>query len=100
MKTKLLILGLITLGFGLINIFWYWPTSLGFTLENHPFPFQHLAEVIEERNGHTLIIRYIPIEAAIDDPYWLIWSLSLYFGIVVLSILGVVSLRRGMSNTR
>jgi hypothetical protein len=94
MNTRLLIIGLITLGFGLLNIFWYWPTSAGIALMNHPFPFQHLAEVIAEHGGHSIVVRHIPIEAAIDDPYWLIWSLSLYFGIVILSILGIRSLRQ------
>lgn len=73
--------------FGLVNIFWYWPTSVGVTLKNHPFPFQHLAEVIAERGGHTTVIRYFPIEAAIEDPYWLFWSLTLYTGIILTSIL-------------
>lgn len=69
MKHRILIIGVCLMAFGLINIFWYWPTSLGFTLENHPFPSQHLEEVIQERSGHTLVIRYMPIEAAMDDPY-------------------------------
>jgi hypothetical protein len=86
-NAKLLFSGIPMILFGIINIFWYWPTSLGFTLDNHPFPSQHLAEVIEERSGHSLIIRYFPIEAAIEDPYWLFWSLTLYAGIVLTAIL-------------
>lgn len=97
MNTKVLFLGIPMIIFGMINIFWYWPTSLGFTLENHPFPSQHLAEVIEERSHHTLIIRYLPIEAAMDDPYWLFWSLTLYAGIVLTTILVYSYMVKGKS---
>lgn len=87
MNTKLLFSGIPMILFGMINIFWYWPTSFGITIQNHPFPSQHLAEVIEERGGHSTVVRYLPIEAAIEDPYWLFWSLTLYAGIVLTVIL-------------
>lgn len=95
MKNKLLIIGLITLGFGLINIFWYMPYSLTLVFMNQPFPFQHLQDVeLHDGGGIGTSIWYEPFEAAKAKPYWLIWSLSLYFGIIVLSILGVRSLRQ------
>ena len=95
LKNKLLIIGLITLGFGLINIFWYMPYSLTLVFMNQPFPFQHLQDVeIHDGGGIGTQILYLPFEAIKTDPYWLIWSLSLYFGIAVLSILGVRSLRQ------
>lgn len=72
--------------FGMINIFWYWPTSMGITLKNHPFPFSHLAEVIAEKGGHSTVVKYLPIEAAIEDPYWVFWSLTLYAGIILIVI--------------
>lgn len=73
--------------FGIINIFWYWPISFGITVKNHPFPFQHLADVIAEHGGYSTVVTYFPIEAAMDDPYWLFWSLLLYTGIILTAIL-------------
>ena len=61
MKHKLLILGLLLILFGMINIFWYLPISIGVTLANHPFPFQYLERVTD--NGHTTEIIYLPINA-------------------------------------
>ena len=95
MKTRLLIIGLIALGFGLLNIFWYAPHSLALVFMNQPFPFQHLQNVeIREGVGISTQILYLPFETIKTDPYWLIWSLSLYFGIAVLSFIGVKSLRQ------
>lgn len=73
--------------FGIINIFWYLPISIGITLNNPPFPFQYLAGVIDEGGGHSLNIEYLPIKAAIENPYWLFWSLTLYAGIVLTAVL-------------
>jgi len=94
LKNKLLIIGLITLGFGLLNIFWYAPHSLALVFNNQPFPFQYLQNVEIHDGGKSMQILYQPFEAAKAEPYWLVWSLSLYFGIAVLSFLGVRSLRQ------
>lgn len=80
--------------FGLINIFWYLPISLGITLDNHPFPFQYLEGVTSEHGGHGMLITYSPIDSAIANPYWLFWSLSLYGGIVILAIVGIREFRK------
>ena len=61
---------------------------------NHPFPFQHLEEVEIRDSGISTSIHYLPFESAMADPYWLIWSLSLYFGIIILSIIGFKSFRQ------
>ena len=88
MKTRLLIIGIILLGFGLLNLFWYTPYSL--TLLNQPFPFDYLQEVeIHDGGGFGVSIWYEPFEVIKYYPYWLVWSLSLYSGIVILSILVV-----------
>jgi len=83
MKTRLLIvIGIVTLGFGLINIFWYAPYSLTLVFYNQPFPFPHLQDVeIHEGGGYGTTILYEPFVTAIQYPYWLVWSLALYGGI-------------------
>lgn len=83
MKAKLfLVSGIAALGFGLVNILWYLPHSFVLVLMNQPFPFQHLEEVqIHEGRGIGTGIHYQAFEAAVSDPYWLVWSLSLYVGI-------------------
>lgn len=85
MKTKFLIIGFGLLAFGLINLFWYVPISLGIALNSRPFPFQHLKNVTFSENGGTGIqIGYDPIHEAIVSPYWLVWSLALYAGIAII----------------
>jgi len=78
-------IGIVTLAFGLINIFWYSPYSITLVFYNKPFPFPHLQEVeIHEDGGIGTAILYDPFDTAIQDPYWLAWSLSMYDGIVML----------------
>lgn len=74
--------------FGLANFFRYMPISLA--LINLPFPFDHLQNVTPTENGVSTEIGYLPINEAIYDPYWLVWSLILYagIGIVVFDIWG------------
>ena len=81
----LIIIGIVLLGFGLINLFWYMPYSL--TLLNQPFPFDYLQEVeIHDDGGIGVSIWYEPFEVIKHHPYWLAWSLSLYSGLVILAI--------------
>ena len=83
MKTKLWIIGIILLGFGLLNLFWYTPYSL--ILLNQPFPFDYLQEVeIHDGGGFGVSIWYEPFEVIKYYPYWLVWSLSLYGGIATI----------------
>ncbi len=85
MKTRVLIIGIIMLVFGLINLFWYLPISFGITLMNTPFPFDHLYDVVQtEGKGISTQIGYMPIDEVINDPYWLVWSLALYGGIAMI----------------
>lgn len=82
MKTRLLITGIGLLVFGLANLFRYIPISLG--LINRPFPFEHLYNVVPTvGKGTGIQIGYLPIDEAVNDPYWLFWSLALYLGIIV-----------------
>lgn len=80
--------------FGLVNLFSYLPISLGVALQNRPFPFEHIQNVVPHNGGTSIEIGYLPIENAINDPYWLVWSLALYGGIVILSIIGVNEIRK------
>lgn len=85
MKTSFLITGFGLLVFGLINLFSYFPVSLGVALKNRPFPFEHIRNVVPtEGKGDSIEIGYMPIEEAINDPYWLVWSLALYGGIAII----------------
>lgn len=85
MKKNFLILGTGLLLFGLTNLLSYLPISLGVALMNRPFPFEHLHNVIPSIGKGTHIeIGYMPIDEAINDPYWLAWSMSLYAGIIVI----------------
>jgi len=85
MKSRLLIIGLGMLVFGLVNLFSYLPISFSPSLLNQPFPFEHLYNVIPtEGQGTRIQIGYIPIDEAINDPYWLVWSLALYGGIATI----------------
>lgn len=88
------------LGFGLVNFFWYVPYSLYFLFRNQPFPFEHLSNVeIHEGGGFGVQIGYLPFHEAWYDPYWLIWSMSLYSGIAILLFLGTRSAIRKRGNT-
>ena len=80
MKTRLWIIGVGFLVFGLVNLFRY--VSISLTLINLPFPFEHLYNVVpSEVKGTHIEIGYLPINEAINDPYWLVWSIILYAGI-------------------
>ena len=84
------IAGVLTLAFGLVNILWYAPHSLTLVFQNQPFPFEHLTNVeIHEGGGIGIQIGYLPFNEALFDPYWLFWSLSLYGGITILSLVGI-----------
>ena len=86
MKTRLLIIiGISMLVFGLVNLFSYLPISFSPSFLNKPFPFEHLYNVIPtEGRGTSIQIGYMPIDEAINDPYWLVWSLALYGGIATI----------------
>ena len=85
MKTRLLMTGIGFLIFGLANLFRYMPISHSPTFLNKPFPFEHLYNVVPtEGKGTSIQIGYLPIDEAINDPYWLVWSLALYGGIVMI----------------
>lgn len=84
MKTRLLIIGIGLLAFGLVNLLSYLPISFGIVLMNSPFPFQHLRSAIPKHGGTYVEIGYLAAEEAITDPYWLAWSLALYAGIGII----------------
>ena len=85
MKTRLLTLGIGLLVFGLANLFRYILISHSSTFLNKPFPFEHLYNVVPtEGKGTHMQIGYLPVDEAINDPYWLVWSLALYGGIAII----------------
>ena len=70
--------------FGIANIFSYLPISFGPSFINKPFPFEHVYNVFRhDEKGTRYQMDYLPINAAINDPYWLAWSLALYVGIAM-----------------
>lgn len=76
-------MGIVFLLFGFTNLFRYMSISL--SLVNPPFPFEHLYNVVpSDGKGTHIEIGYLPIDEAINDPYWLFWSMILYAGIVVI----------------
>ena len=56
MEPKLLLSGFGLLAFGLVNLLWYLPISLSITLKNHPFPFDHLYNVVPS-DGRGFVTR-------------------------------------------
>ena len=44
---------------------------------NPPFPFEHVSIVFGDDGRTWYQVTYFPIDAAIHDPYWLVWSLML-----------------------
>ena len=83
MKSKLLIVGIIMLVFGLGNLFQYVPISFGTSFVSPPFPFEHIQLILRDDGGITRQIGYMPIDEVMFHPYWLFWSLILYAGIAV-----------------
>ena len=84
MKTKLTLVGVGLLVFGLVIQFIYLPISLSIALKNRPFPFEHLYNVVpSDGHGTQIQIGYLPLDEAANDPYWLFWSLCLYAGIIL-----------------
>ena len=81
MKRKLLVAGIVMLFFGLAHLFSYFPIL--FPLLNTPFPFDHVEIILRgDGSGKTIQTGYMPINEAISNPYWLLWSLILYAGII------------------
>ncbi len=81
--SRIWIIGASALIFGLANVF----ASVFHTVTifNSPFPFMH--RIIEfHENGLGVRPIHDTIEAAAFDPYWLVWSFSLYAGIILLGI--------------
>ena len=76
-------IGLVIYGFIHIASF-FWINRI-----NPPFPFEHIFNVNLRYGGMEYEIGYDPIDAVIQDPYWLVWSFSLYSGIIILSILAI-----------
>jgi hypothetical protein len=48
---------------------------------NPPFPFEHITILYGDDGNAWYQISYMPVSAAAHDPYWLVWSLTLYAGI-------------------
>ena len=92
LKARFLIAGLGLLAFGLGNFFRYLPISHSPAFWNTPFPFTRLYDVVHyEGKGTGMTIGYMPLDEAVNDPYWLFWSLVFYAGII---ITGLVVWRR------
>lgn len=81
MKNGLLIIGIILLVFGLANLLSYFPISFTVAIQNRPFPFEHVHNVVRDERGTSYQVGYLPIDESINYPYWLFWSVTLYAGI-------------------
>ena len=84
MSSRLLITGMGLLAFGLANFFRYLPIDYSPSFWNKPFPFEHIYNVVaSDGAGVRYQIYYLPLDAAANDLYWLLWSLMLYAGILI-----------------
>ena len=81
---KFFMTGLCLCLFGIANLLSYLPISFSPSFINQPFPFEHIYNVFRHEKGTRYQIDYLPIDAAVNDPYWLIWSLALYAGIAIM----------------
>lgn len=84
MSARFLITGVGLLAFGLANFFRYLPITHSLLFWNTPFPFEHYTVVDTEGGGTHYLVEYFPLDAAANDPYWLLWSLMLYAGILII----------------
>jgi len=75
--------GLVIYGFIHIASF-FWINRI-----NLPFPFEHIFNVNLRNGGMEYEIGYDLNNSIAQDPYWLVWSFSLYSGIIILSILAI-----------
>lgn len=81
MKNRILMVGIGLLAFGFANLLAYLPISVVIAFQSRPFPFEHVYNVIPDNGGTHYEVGYLPVNEAINDPYWLFWSLVLYAGI-------------------
>ena len=79
------IIGLMAIGYGLFGIFYYFP-SLEYIDKPFPFPHSTLITPNLDGNGFQAWEFADPLMAGKIDPYWIAWSVSLYFGIILFSI--------------
>ncbi|MGI0021700.1 MAG: hypothetical protein ACRD9Q_02450 [Nitrososphaeraceae archaeon] len=64
-------------------MFWFFVYSPIF---HPPFPFEHV-QAEHMRSGTSVQTGYMPLDEAYYHPYWLFWSLSMYFGFGYLTFL-------------
>ncbi|MGI0057075.1 MAG: hypothetical protein ACREAK_06840, partial [Nitrosarchaeum sp.] len=96
MKTKLKIQFLIAsllIAYGLYNMFWFFVYS---PILHPPFPFDHV-QAQQQVRGTSVEIGYLPLDEAYFHPYWLFWSLTMYFGLGYLAFL-VIGLEKNYRN--
>ena len=74
-------MGISLLAFGLANLLMYLPISVPIAFQSRPFPFEHIHNVFLDNGGMHYEVGYLPVNEAINDPYWLFWSLALHAGI-------------------
>lgn len=96
MKTKLKIQFLIAsllIAYGLYNMFWFFIYS---PILHTPFPFDHV-QAQQQVRGTSVVIGYQPFNEAYFHPYWLFWSLTMYFGLGYMAFL-VIRLEKNFRN--
>ena len=91
MKSRVFIIGLIFLVYGLVNLLWFVPE---FGLINTPFPFDHVNDLDKSESGKIILntqSQHSLASALQIAPYWFIWSMSLYCGA---GVIGGVLIRK------
>jgi hypothetical protein len=77
-----LIVAMTTTLYGFFHISSTLPFLMQFDL---PYPFPHITGVERTGEGTQYQIHYYPDSALPVDPYWLVWSMIFYFGIILLA---------------
>jgi hypothetical protein len=83
LKIKFLLAGGL-IAFGIYNMFSFF---VYMPILSQPFPFEHVVIESVAKDNISVQTGYIPLEEALWNPYWLFWSLAMYFGFGYLTFL-------------
>jgi hypothetical protein len=93
LKVKFLVSGAL-IAFGIYNMFWFFVYS---PILHTPFPFEYVQIEYIAHIELNVDIGSMPLDEAYFHPYWLFWSLIMYFGIGYLSFL-IIRLEKNYRN--
>lgn len=75
-------------------MFWFFVYT---PIVHTPFPFEHVQAEHKGKRGDSIQIGYMPFDEAYFHPYWLFWSLAMYFGFAYLTFL-IIRLEKNYRN--